>query len=121
MEMENIGLGIVLVRSSFLISKKTIVLPANRTKVTTVINPRGPAPPPHEDDLFMLGDVASALQLLPSSASGNNSPLPSSNVNVNVKMGERVKPKVSWLRNTEYLSSEAGAGRGVQNGSNGAM
>ncbi|KAK4704626.1 RNA polymerase II-associated factor 1, partial [Phenoliferia sp. Uapishka_3] len=57
----------------------------------------GSAPPPHEDDLFLLGDASStslAPGLLPSTPGA---------------MGERKRVDVSWLRRTEYLSSEAGS------------
>jgi RNA polymerase II-associated factor 1 len=55
--------------------------------------PKGPNPTPDDEDLFLLGDAANA----PVTASASSA----------VLMGERKKVDVSWLRRTEYLSSDA--------------
>lgn len=62
------------------------------------IVPKGLPPPADDEDLFLLGDVVTsslAPGLLPSTIGG-------------ATVGERKKVDVSWLRRTEYLSSEAG-------------
>ncbi|KDE05606.1 hypothetical protein MVLG_03978 [Microbotryum lychnidis-dioicae p1A1 Lamole] len=74
----------------------------------SAIVPTGPAPTPHEDDLFLLGDVAAAG---PSSASSSFVATPGHIPpgGGTPAMGERRKVDVSWLRRTEYLSSDPGS------------
>ncbi|SCV70459.1 BQ2448_1853 [Microbotryum intermedium] len=74
----------------------------------SAIVPTGPAPIPHKDDLFLLGDVAAPG---PSSASssfvGTPGHIPPGGGTP--AMGDRRKVDVSWLRRTEYLSSDPGS------------
>ena len=96
METESTGWGTAVVRR-FLCSPgpQLLQLPS---VTRTGIAPKGPPPPADDEDLFLLGDaVTSSLApgLLPSSLAG-------------ATVGERKKVDVSWLRRTEYLSSEAG-------------
>lgn len=65
------------------------------------------APPVHEDDLFLLDDVATVTPgMLPSTPGGGTT------------LGERKRADVSWLRKTEYLSSEGAKGTGTGSSSN---
>ncbi|ORY74052.1 RNA polymerase II-associated [Leucosporidium creatinivorum] len=67
---------------------------------TGIAPPLGSGPPVHEDDLDLLGETGgstSATTSLPSTPGGSSS-----------VMGDRKKVDVSWLRRTEYLSSEGG-------------
>ncbi|KAI5477001.1 Paf1 family protein [Pseudohyphozyma bogoriensis] len=55
------------------------------------------APPAHDDDLFLQGDASASSSFTPGSQPGTP-----------ITMGERKKVDVSWLRRTEYLSSDPG-------------